>query len=209
MNRKRKLILTAALVVFLICVLYFLLQGGMEEIHYGAICGKCLQQADFQVKKILGITYYQKCTFVRGESILMSPSSTNSPMEDCDPNLYEKIFGQRCEHCFKKGAFGRTEIFFFSELHSDGAFTEWFSCEKRLKGISSVYRIYGLMEDTEQARNSYRIIDVLHPVGERQPRAAQILQMYVDELEEVTGLERWKRTNKEYYKMLQLESTAP
>ena len=203
MNRKRKLILIAALVIFVICAFYVLLRGEWEMIHYSAICCNCLQQARFHVKKYLGITYYKECTFIQPDIGLNPSSDSGNKMQESDPKLYEHIFGKKCSHYFaKKGQFAETS----GGFHSGGISIEGAFYGRRLKGIMSVYRLFELTEDKIQAQNSFRIIDALHPVGERQPRAVQILEMYVDEIGEVTNLEQWKRVNQEYFKMLQLEN---
>ena len=207
MNRKRKLILIAAIVIFLICGLYALLQGKWEDIHYSAVCCNCLQKASFHVKKYLGITYYKECSLIRPDSSINPSLDLGNKIPDGDPNLYEQIYGKQCRHYFlKTGGYGqRTSTFFKSGANVDGVYLGS-AYGRRLKGIRSIYRLFELTQDKKQAQNSFRIIDALHPVGERQPRAGQILEMYVDEIGEVTGLERWKRVNQEYFKMLQLEN---
>jgi hypothetical protein len=208
MNRKRKLILLIALVISLLCAFYAVLQGKWEDIHYNAVCCNCLQKARFHVKKYLGITYYKECALIRPDVGLNPSSDSGNRIPESDPNLYEQIFGEKCRHYFlKQGMISqRTSTFFKSGAIRCGDYLGDGSYGRRLKGIGSIYRLFELTQDKIQAQNSFRIIDTLHPVGERQPRAGQILEMYVDEIGEVTNLERWKRTNQEYFKMLQLEN---
>jgi len=207
MNREKKLILTVAFVFFLICALYALLRGKWEDIHYSAVCGNCLQKASFHVKKYLGITFYKECSLIQPDSNINPSPDSEDKISDGDPNLFEQIHGKQCGHYFlKQGHIGRrTSTFFESGVDADLHYLGGVFYFQRLQGITSVYHLFELTQDKKEAQNSFRIIDALHPVKEKQPRAAQILQMYVDELEGITSLEQWKRTNKEYFKMLQLE----
>lgn len=199
--------------IFLL-VVFFLALIPLEQIttDYQGICCNCLQYAYIVEKKLDGITYSKKVTLLSYPNEGISSSIFNSDISLIDPSLYEKIFNKKCIHYFKKGSCGTSGfryVFPFRRIDyciGDGTFFDIDLSYTRLNSISSIYRLYNLTGNKEQAKLSYQIIDGLHPPSEMMPKDPNILNEFNIQLKQVDSEEKWKEINN---KFKQLSSRFP
>ncbi len=210
MSKKRKRI-ALIVIILLICLLLFV--APRSRIIYGAYCCKCLRQASITEKKIYGIPYYRKTILYYGtHSMYSSYSDANYGEQNLyqevfyDPNIYENIYDAKCHHYFKKRSFGERKTLFlmpFSALIIDGGCAEGILGKARMEGVLSIYKLYKLTDNKEQAKLSYQILDTLHSPQKIQPKFRGILNDYNLQLNQVKSLEEWIKINDDCRKIIE------
>ena len=203
MKLKRKIKLIIAALIFGVFI-WLVIDPDYSKWHIGAICPKCLQRASIYERKIHGLTIYRSIRFENFDRLLTS-IETEPNMPQVFPDLYMEIFGEQCNHVFKRGDFGSSS----GNLRRVGSFLEKRHYEKRLEMIEALYAAYVNTGSKDLARKTYELIDNEFPIDDENVfRAANILKM-----RELTSIDdasnRYPEAAKIAHAMLEFEEIIP
>jgi len=190
MTKRRKWTLAAYLVIAVVGILIIF---PFKSIRSSAICANCLQHAYLHEKSWLGVTYASDCRLAQGHGGIMSSATFSPAIPQTDPKLYEEILGQPCQHCFKKGGFGRTSTSLIGTLHADGSYVEWHRFLPRVTVIEGIYHCYRATRSKDLATRTYGELDRLLPVDADEIWSYKELMDIGNRLKAVSSEEEWEK----------------
>lgn len=120
---------------------------------YHATCAGCLAQARGREVAILGITVSKSL------SIKYNPDYPDLPEDGSE--TFKKIFGQDCQHHFKKGGMGRST----GGMIACGTFADEIAFAPRSEAVTSLFQLFHRLPDQRLAQESYEWIDGQLPAG--------------------------------------------
>ena len=203
MKLKRKIMLVIATLILGIFV-WLVIDPDYSKWHIGAICTKCLQRASIYEKKIHGLTIYKTIRFENYDRLLSS-SETEPNMPQVSPDLYTEIFGEQCNHVFKRGGYGSTH----GLVRAVGSFLERKWYRVRLEMIEALYVAYVNTGSKDLARKMYELIDREFPIDdEKMYRANQILKQR-ENIPIDAASNRYPEAAKIAHAMLEFEEIIP
>jgi hypothetical protein len=156
--KKRRVIFTLAGFLLIFCA-----WSTRTIVDYGATCARCLQHVKGVETWILGVRVSHKEVAVQRRGGLMSVDTFDPRIPLVDPSAYEKIFGQPCQHLFKRGGFGREKHFFVGSLAGDLSSPAGPAFSPRTDAIEALYRLNDRVKDDVLAKSTYAVFDRLFP----------------------------------------------
>jgi hypothetical protein len=128
-------------VALIVCIAF----GAWTTYDYGLDCTKCLLGKQVVEQQLFGITVFRRTVNVERAAD------------------YERIFGQPCEHIFRKGGFGRGSHSLLGSGIGCGMTGEGVFVRPRVEAVSATYAAEQRLHDHELTLDTFRLIDTLMP----------------------------------------------
>lgn len=127
---------------------------------YSAICPRCLEAAQGEVREFWGVPYSRRERVGAVDRSIMSPGAAGGDFPEVSARTYKKVMGRECGHSFVKMGFCRSGW----GMIGCGDFGEGRRYMQRNRMVEEVYRAYGRMGDAALARASLELLEEIWPV---------------------------------------------
>ena len=130
-------------------------------VDYGATCTRCLQRQKGLETWLLGARVWH--TEKLAPPLWVGYDPDDPPLPAVAPKIYEEIFGQPCDHLFKREGFGREQHSFLMSSIGCGQYPDGIAFSPRANFIEALYRLHKRVKNPPFARATYAVLDQLFP----------------------------------------------